>query len=466
MATREKPKTGAMKGGVRRPRGKGGTWSFPIYLGEQTAQRCPACTAAKKRPSRWWVGAKRLAACPNCGGELVETREPRQVTEGGFLTRRDAETARAKAILRLGRGTFRPPEKMTLAEYLRDVWLPDVLASKLDENTKQGYERTVRDYLIGPADKPHPLGLVELRRLSPLIIRDFYRDHLMKGYTAEDYIRTGRSRRVRDRKTGGWQRGLVDRPGISYSTVKHVQAALHKALSEAVEMGLLETNPATGAVKKNKLGKDDAPGQKVRAWDADELATFLTSTEGSEDYPLWRLVALTGLRRSEALGLKEEDLRPEVPSILIRRVRVPLQGGQVEEKPRTKNGTHREVLVDRETMEELQAMLRRRRGNVRVLRSNDYLFVDDNGEPLGPNSVSYRFRCAVIAAGLPIIGVHGLRHTHISALIKDGQDVVTVADRVGHKSPKMTLDVYGHSRLEQQESAVASMARYSRNSKS
>lgn len=459
MRTREKAKTGAMKGGVRAPRGKDSGWSFPVYLGNQPAQRCPACTAARKRPNRWWIGAKRLESCPNCGGELRETREPRQVTEGGFATKKDAEQARARAVLRLGRGTYRPPERMTLAEYLRDHWLPEVMASGLKTTTKQGYERCVRFHLIGPAEKPFPIGLMELRKLNREVIRSHYRE-LMDGYTVDDFERGERSRLVIDRKTHKPIPKLVRRPGLKLSSVQRVQAALHGALAAAVELGMLEHNPATGAIKKNKLGDGDAVPAALKAWTPEELETFLDSQEGTPLYPLWRLLAVTGMRRGEALGLQWGDVDTVDCRVTVRRNRVPVAGGEVVETS-TKTDRVRVVDVDRETVDVLKAM-RRARSVRRIGAGPEYLFTDDAGLPLHPHAVGYQWQLATAASGVRHIGLHGLRHTHFSQLVGEGQSIPMAAERGGWANPNVLMKTYAHCLPGQQQTAVASMARYRR----
>lgn len=454
MKAREPAKVGGMKGGIRRPRGPSGSWSYTLYLGQQAAQRCPACTEVKKRPNRWWIASERLTKCPNCGGELTERHEGRQITEGDFATKDDALQARSKAVVRLGMGHYVPPERMTLAEYLRDKWLPEVMASGLKQTTKEGYAHEVRDHLIGPAEKPHAIGLVELRKLNLEVIRSHYRD-LMDSYFVEDYLRTKRSRRIMDKSTKKPKRGLVKRDGLSFASIKHVQAALHGALREAVELGMLDHNPATGAIRKKKLGQDegDAAARELKAWTPDELQTFLGSQEGRPFYPLWRLVAVTGVRRGEALGLKWGDVDTDGARITVRCNRVPVKGGGIIETT-TKTKRVRVVDIDRETVDVLKGM---GRGLPAA-----HVFTDAGGQPLNPNSASYQFRLAVLATDLPLIGIHGLRHTHISELIADGQSVAMVAARAGHASSKMTLDVYSHALPGQQQSAVASMARYTR----
>jgi len=50
----------------------------------------------------------------------------------------------------------------------------------------------------------------------------------------------------------------------------------------------------------------------------------------------------------------------------------------------------------------------------------------------------------VAPIGLPHVGLHTLRHTHASLLIKAGEDILTISRRLGHSSAAITLGVYGH----------------------
>jgi integrase len=66
-----------------------------------------------------------------------------------------------------------------------------------------------------------------------------------------------------------------------------------------------------------------------------------------------------------------------------------------------------------------------------------------------------RSSCAMLAGGLdPKLRVYDLRHTNISAPLAAGKQLLTVSKRVGHKSAKMTLDVYGHAFKSDQRSTV------------
>ena len=72
------------------------------------------------------------------------------------------------------------------------------------------------------------------------------------------------------------------------------------------------------------------------------------------------------------------------------------------------------------------------------------VFSTINGEPIPPNNLSRDWRRFVKTRKLPPVSFHGLRHSHVSALIASGIDPLTVSRRVGHASPAVTLRVYAH----------------------
>jgi integrase len=72
------------------------------------------------------------------------------------------------------------------------------------------------------------------------------------------------------------------------------------------------------------------------------------------------------------------------------------------------------------------------------------VFAAADGRYLSPNMVSKAWPVAVAAAGMPAITLHSLRHVHASMLIASGVDILTISRRLGHSSPTITLNVYGH----------------------
>lgn len=76
--------------------------------------------------------------------------------------------------------------------------------------------------------------------------------------------------------------------------------------------------------------------------------------------------------------------------------------------------------------------------------SDDLVFTLDDGSPWDPDYLSRYWQRALAARGLPHIGLHGLRHSHASALIAGGVDPLTISRRLGHGTAAFTLATYGH----------------------
>jgi integrase len=454
MTQKPETTTGKMKGGVRK-RGKGGAWGFRLYFGKQPAQRCTQCD------HREWLGPRRLEACPACGGELRDTKEPRRYDQGGFPTRKAAELARASMMTEYhGRG--HAPEltaTLTLAEYLRDVWLPKMEASgKLKATSKRSYRLAVERHIIGPTSRPYPVALVELRKLSPGQIAKHYA-RLREGTCYEGVLRNTHSRPLKD-KAGKTRTGIVERPGLSTQSLRRVHAGLHRALAQAVKEGYLSVNPARGAA--DDIGDGDAEPRPLPAWSPDELSRFLEATCDSPWGSVWHVLANTGMRRGELAGLQLGDVDLEAATVTVRRNRVPVKGqGVIVTSAKTKR--IRVIDLDPATVEVLRGVIWQGVSPADITGEPDpqrWLFLND-GAPLNPNTMSYEWRKAIKAAGARHIPLHGLRHTHATILLSAGVPVHIVAARLGHATPVITMTVYAHCLPRAQEAAVAVLAKLS-----
>jgi site-specific recombinase XerD len=80
----------------------------------------------------------------------------------------------------------------------------------------------------------------------------------------------------------------------------------------------------------------------------------------------------------------------------------------------------------------------------RIASNTDYLFVQDNGAPMNPDSLTDWLSKFSKWHNLPHINPHAFRHTMASVLINSGKDIVSVSKRLGHAKVSTTTDIYSH----------------------
>lgn len=392
-----------MRGHVR----KRVTWEYILELGDWPAQRCALCSR------RFWVERRKKPRCPKCGGELKETVERRQRCQAGFRTRTEAEDALAEAITAERKGTAVSPEKMTVSEYLEQEWLP-AIASTVRQTTLASYTTHVKRHI-----NPH-LGKFPLTRLTGARINGLYAALRENGK-------------------------VCGHGGLAPNSVRRVHATLHRAMHDAVRWGYLGRNPVESADPPK--GPGDEKGE-MKTWSAKELKAFLDATKETRLYPLWHMMAMTGLRRGEALALRWEDVDLKAGRLAVRRSLVPLGAKVIVSEPKTRRG-NRLIALDKTTV----AALKKRRKEQLAERlawegaweESGLVFTRENGSLIHPERVTKAFASAVRKAGVPVIRLHSLRHTHATLGLAAGIHPKIISERLGHSTVSLTLDIYSHA---------------------
>jgi integrase len=407
-----------VRGHVRR-RGNPGSWEYIVDVGVAPAQRCSACNR------RFWIERRPRDACPACGGQLIETEERRRQTKAGFPTRKECLAEMNKLLVTVEKQAYRPPTKATVREYLTKDWLPAVKAT-IRPSTYNSYVQHVECHIV-----PH-IGSVKLPQLSGSQVNAMYATLAAHG------ARNGRP--------------------LSPRTIHHVHTCLSKACRDAVRWGLIARNPLAAADPPRTKG-DGA--KEMKTWTAEQLAAFLTSVKDDRLYPLWHTIAMTGMRRGEALGVRWSDVDLENGRLSVRRALVPDNRDVVVSEPKTVKG-RRVIALDPQTVEILKAQA------ARQLDERDewgdswtdtgLVFTKENGEALDPETISRWFRIAVRKAMLPTIRLHDLRHTHATLALQAGIHPKVVSERLGHATVSITLDTYSHAIPAMQEEAAERIA--------
>jgi integrase len=232
---------------------------------------------------------------------------------------------------------------------------------------------------------------------------------------------------------------LTTRPGregrLCDRSIANVLTPLRLALGAAVAEGLLDANPAEQVVLPRRRAGRAWSMRERRYLTRAELARLLDEVPPKWG-PLFELLAATGLRISEAVGLRWSDLVLDgaTPHLRVRRAIV--KGAIVA--PKSRHGARLIPLTSA-----LAAMLRAHRP--RAAAEDAYVFPGRDGAASDQGSLRRRVLVpAAERAGLDGVGFHTLRHTCASMLIESGLSPLRLQRWMGHHSPAFTIETYEH----------------------
>ncbi len=232
--------------------------------------------------------------------------------------------------------------------------------------------------------------------------------------------------------------------GLSRSSVRIIHATLRGMLNAAVDDGVILANPADRLGRQLRLVKSvKTTSEEIKALDREQLAVFLKAApvEASRYYPLFLLLARTGMRIGEALALQWENVDFANRKIRVARA---FSAGKLETP---KSGHGRDVDMSQQltrALLELQGSRREEQLRCKWPELPPWVFVTDAGTPMDESRVRKIFRSILIAAKLPVHhSPHDLRHTYASLLLQQGESPVYVQRQLGHASIQLTCDLYG-----------------------
>jgi integrase len=365
-------------------------------------------------PGRWKVTVN-IPASAN--PDHKRHRRVAYVTGG----KRIAQAKRRELLTARDQGKLKPRTAGTVAEYL-DKWL------RGRRSTVAARTATRWSVIIRCQVNPH-IGAMLLRDVRPATLREFY--------------------------------AALQASGLSGTTCEKVHATLRQAFAQAVTDDELAVNPAL-MVKAPHIDTGEA-----KAMNEDEAKRLLTALA---DSPLYVPVLVTldcGLRRGEVLALKWDGVNIKERTIVVRGAIE--ESGKVVTIRQPKTGHARVVRLTERAALALDAH-RRRQAELRLAMANRwhdeglvFAATDDHvgklaGRIWRPTSFSRLFRAETRAAGFTI-GLHTLRHTMATTMLRAGVDSRVVADRMGHSKTGMTQDTYQHVLPDQQREAVAAYER-------
>ena len=336
-------------------------------------------------------------------------RKQQWVTVRG--TKKQAETRLAELLNQMDTGGFIKPTKETFGSFLQR-YLDDYISTQIRATTLEAYQQRGKHLIDG-------LGHIPVSELREEHIHKYYRE---KSKTLS--------------------------PG---TLIKH-HNLLRSALSQGVIWRTLTRNVAE-AVKPPKVSR-----KEMRALTGPEVHRMLEACEDTAWHSIFHTLTWTGLRRSELLGLRWKDVDLILASLRVVQSVQRLNTGEfIVQEPKTASGRRTialspaSCLVLREHREKQEAdatLLGRQ------LAEDDLVFSHPDGSPRDPSTLTLAFRRLTRRIGLDGVRLHDLRHTMASLYLEQGVNPKTVAERLGHASVTITLDLYSHCLPGVQEAAA------------
>jgi integrase len=353
----------------------------------------------------------------------------------------DAHAKLVELKARSQRGIPVPDRAWKVAEYLR-YWL-QVYVADLKPKTAERYESAVRLHLIPD------LGRKRLDRLQVQHVKTFLDTFKKKCLCCTNGWDKHQPAEKRCCSAG---RCCQRYPGPRQ--VQFVHAVLRNALQHAMREELVSRNVA-------KLVKVASPRYKVgQGLSLDQVKALLRTAKPHRLYALYVVAATMGLRRGELLGLRWVDLDLKKGTLRIEKT-VQRARGKLHIQDAKTEASESVLPLPEMTRKALQdhrdRQAKERAEMAEEWKDHTLVFPSEIGTPMEPRNLSRHFANLRVAAGVPNVRLHDLRHTVVSVLMDLGVPPHVVQAIARHSDVKITLQIYAHTNLAAMREALSKL---------
>lgn len=243
---------------------------------------------------------------------------------------------------------------------------------------------------------------------------------------------------------------------LSSSSIRNIYKALNALFKMAEAWELIDRNPC------EKVPLPPVSHKKHDIYTLEESKQLFKLLELEE--PKWQLIvqiaAIVGAREGEIAALEEKHLDMAQNAITIEQSFVSITGEGLHLKS-TKTNRTRKVSIPESLMKDLKKWRlykleqKAEVGELWKWPKHIFLFSDEFGQPMRPDSISQRWSRFVQRHKLKKIRFHDLRHTSASFLIAQGVHAKIIQERLGHSKIGTTMDTYGHVFQEAEQSSAS-----------
>lgn len=339
-------------------------------------------------------------------------------------TIKDAKIELAKFVSDVQKGMYVEGKSLKFTDFV-EIWKRDYGSKELAPSTYKRYLGILESRII-----PF-FGHFRVDKIKPTDIMQFY-DLLSKD-----------TQIVRRKDNNGKKTGKP----LSPKTILEHHRLLRAMLQKAVYWQMIVSNPA----ERVQAPKTKKPKRKY--YDDEQSKALISGlmelTEEQFKYKVAIILTIfTGVRLGELMGLEWDDINFREGIVSINRSSQYLADKGVFTKvPKTESSIRDVAIPDFvvSLLEEYKCWYDNQKALFGELWYNsNRLFVQADGKPMHPSTISKWFEKFVAQIGLPVINFHGLRHTNATLLIAQNIDVSVVAARLGHAQITTTLNFYVH----------------------
>lgn len=356
------------------------------------------------------------------GKNLDGSRARRTKTIHG--TRKDAEIALAEFVTEANRGLVPEGKPVTFEEFYH-IWQVNYGAKDLAPSTYNRYVGMLESRIL-----PY-LGSFTLEKIKPTDLMKLY-DMLEQDTQIKRLAKNNGERTLKP---------------LSKKTILEHHRLISAMLHKAVYWQLLFNNPC------ERVQPPRSRKPKRRYYDDEQCKIMLSnlnelSTENIKYKVAITLTVFTGVRLGELMGLEWSDIDFTNGIVSINKSSQYLASTGVYTKPPKTPSSFRHISIPDSVIEILEEYKIWYDGQKELCgefwHESNRLFVQDDGKPMHPSTISKWFVKYIGQIGLPVINFHGLRHTNATFLISQNIDVAVVATRLGHAQITTTFNFYVH----------------------
>lgn len=237
----------------------------------------------------------------------------------------------------------------------------------------------------------------------------------------------------------------VDKKILSAKTIKHYHTMLSSIFSTAVLWEVIPNNPCEKVKPPKKTQKDPV------ILDDKEISKLFQCLDNEPEQ--WRrlitLFVYLGLRREELLGLTWDNIDFENNLIRIKQTLQYLPEKGIYVSPTKTTSSDRTIKIGSDVIDifneqkDYQDDIREKSGD--RWEETGFVFTNDKGKPMHPESVSAGFKRIIKKYNLPDVTLHSLRHSNATIMIANHIPLTTVAKRLGHADASTTSKIYAHA---------------------